>query len=109
MNFFSLEKRMYVSFVLKKRRKKNVFIFLWYFSRREFFERKRNFYFLFNSDSFWIVLKLLKTTFSFSYLLAWVGSTHLGTQTQLQHLAIQIWTTFACLLWNEIYFPSLSL
>lgn len=45
-----------------------------------------NHFFFFNSGSFWIVLKFPKTALPFSHLLGQVGSAHLGTQTQLQHM-----------------------
>ena len=47
-------------------------------------ESQRDFFF-FNSDSFWVVLKLPKATPLISHLLSWIGSIHLHTQAQLQY------------------------
>ena len=58
---------------------RNQNIFLWFFRERILTERdftqreKKNYLFIFNSGSLWVVLKLPKTTALFS-LINWVGS-----------------------------------
>ena len=46
MNFFSLEKRMYVSFVLKKEEKKTYFFFFGIFQRESSLREKKVFNYL---------------------------------------------------------------
>ena len=107
--FVFLEELYSYSFV-SRRKKKTYFFSLWFSGRkepkylslvfqgenyhresfhweREIIKKKKAFFkYIFNSDSFWVVLKLPETAPHFLIYLGRVGWTHLGTQTQLQQL-----------------------